>query len=1613
MFSLLPFLAYTNTHTQKLMARRGANSSFPAEAGAQLPDRNPPLSYAATNSTQIVQKFGEKNYRYDPFPQVPVTTPFYQQYAEAEKFEPVIRIVQNVLERADGWQFAVAPASKQEYNQVVQVVRYPRRALPQVPEDVPPPLWKHTSEQFSSQMERYSGQFQMEGDFFMYGGALADEQYENYAQSLLSGMIISLKLKITASVMLAKQNLWTKGVKRDTAKGMLDATEVERESYCALSRRNKGLPIMVNYSKSLSRQQNNFDFNTLVLPYGSLDKMATNNYWTEAFRVGAATALQVLATGGRKLATLVDGMTIYEDAKWSVGGMGGSKIEQEPFLHWVMRGGWIYNRGNVECDDDDDPNCKYGIGYTCKGQKNICVKTLLDLTRDSGRYASDGSIDPHTFTVAENAEYLASVCKVQIVQGRLDPMIYRLDNSLVNSDRTKQTFVVATKFGEVDPRYSPMTSIRNHVERMRSYIKSRLDSQDLQNITRLETIKKTLINTGLPTESQEALVAAVTISNTPDSYTWKGNTGTKEGYFEVDFQNLSAFLKVDPFTKAPKELPSVRRLVDLAGTGGNLSELPAAIKGSADRALVITVDGEECVIMAVKYDAQAEATFGAQRAQKGTVFGYVAVPLGSPLLSKTAWDTYATGGSSPLAFDKAINGATTLANDNQVGSDVDGKPKESSWVIPEVYAVDKAGSTKLEDLQWALRPTSHIKVGIENIKAGTAKGRQEAFVAANSTTGSFGGFGQGFQYPVIVQAPDQPYYYGGINGLRYLAERAKNSDYRGWDANMMKECQAGVESLDKLIQLVIGVYTLKNMYFDPNLVPYHLSTSDVELNRMNAAICGLFGDYFRPFLARRPLRTKPTAGNWLSPRTFISWDTSANNSNGVVEAAVSALNHNFGMGLDAGATVGAISGGLKSGPTLAPAVRTVVFMALLDSGVMFSPVKDVILTRSKWDAFRAAYESSNASVSYADSLKNAAPYLTLGPATNYRSFATFYTNELKTLFDNATNEMGQVILSSVIGGAATNEATVENAARNLFAFGNVLQWLVLMYLDSNDMNKYTIDVDAIKSKKAQALDTGIARIGSGKGVDEVNVLKRSLVHAVDQAKVASSLTAGKDSMGKQNNAQYWVNTGLCISNQAWQRLHDQLESELSTISHGITAGGVNAERVFELVRLYNTPIRPMMGLDYSKPVAGDPVKDTFFTKASGSTGAATQVLRVIKTSTANMSQAMGKSKNSEWDMNTARVNAGRKAAPEPSYNQYAGYKTSTNELEEIVASLSGSRFEQDSARVGVPVEFLTKDPSVDNGRPSYLVNVPMDSADGNGTIQTSVEPQWLKYRLEKIAEEYKDELFGKMFAKLWCFSPIHFHVIENMVNKKITPFGVGYVMLRPFQRDLVGAALFTVSGGEVARSGWNCTIQSAQYNQQHNKVNVKFSSLLGATVLQPDKIMWMVAQVMYGNYSGMGSSMYVEKDSFDHGRILQPEKDGFVVFVGDGLKLEDIPDCISITSQYNQQRYGPVLPNRNILKTGEQHIPGLLWTITRFRLNELTSTVWHQRQSFYEEKYGPYTNTDCYLEDCMLWNSQTKSYSSVVRGQWHVSGLSPADSDFLNGSGILGASETTLANFKG
>lgn len=1599
------------------MARRGQSSSFPSEAGSQLPDRNPPLSYGVANSTKIIQNFGEKNIRYDPFPQVPITSPFYQQYAEAERFEPVIRIVTNVLERADGWWFVVAPASKQEYNQVVQVVRYPRRALPQVPEDVPPPMWKHTSEQFSSQMERYSGQFQMEGDFFMEGGRLADEQYENYAQSLLSGMIISLKLKITASVMLAKQGLWMKGIRRDTSKGMLDATEVEREGYCALSRRNKGLPIMVNYSKSLSRQQNNFDFNVLVLPYGALDKMATNNYYTEAFRVGAATALQVLATGGKKLAQLVDGMTIYEDAKWSIGGMGGNKIEQEPFLHWAMRGGWVYNRGNVECGGDDDPNCKYGIGYTCKGQKNICIKTLLDLTRESGRFASDGSIDPHTYSLAENWEYMSSICKIAVVQGRLDPMIYRLDNSLVNNDRTKQTFVVATKFGEVDIRYSPMTAIRNHVERMRHYIKTRLDSQDLQNITRLETIKKTLINTGLPTESQEALIAAVTIANNGETYNWKSSK--TEGFFTVDFDNLSAFLKSDPYTKAPKELPSVRKLSDLNGAGGPLTGLPPAIRGNADKALVVIVDQEECVIMSVKYDEKAAAKFGNQRGDKGTVFGYVAVPLKSHLLNKAQWDAYKTDASAAWAFDTHFNSASGITSDAVVGKVGAFGNGDSSWVLPEFYTLDQVGTNVETELQWVLRPTSHVTAAI-NASVGS-NGMQYDEIKGSVTAAGYTGFGQGFQYPTIVQAPDQPYYYGGINGLRYLAERAKNSDYRGWDENMMRECQSGIDSLDKMMQLIIGVYTLKNMYFDPNLVPHFLRTSDIELNRMNAAICGLFGEYYKPFLARRPMKTKPTAGFWLSPRTFTSWDTNANKSDGLIVSMATALQHDFGIATNGGAVAAAIASGIRRAQTTNPAVlpsvvNVIMFMSLLESGVMYTRVKEVILSKNRWDEFVAAYESSNASMTYADNLKNSSPYNALGPATNYRKFTTFYNNELKYLFDNAYTQISGVLLSSVIGTGNVNDSAIENAAKNLFALSNVLQWLILMHLDNPNMNMYSIDMETIKSKKAQGLDGGIAKIGLGKGLDDVNQMKLYLLHSINQAIATQKISNNaSDSVGKQSSTQYWVNTGLCISSQAWHRLNDQLKSELDTIHHTLsqTGGIADPARVFELVRLYNTPIRPMMGLDYSKPIGGDPIKDSYFTQALVNNTSAKEVVKIVKGSIANMSQAMGNAKNSEWDMNTDKFNVERKTSPEPSYQKYAGYKTSTTEVEEYVSLLSGSRFEDESQRIQVPAEFLAKDPSIENNRASYLVNVAMDSADGTGTIQTQVEPQWLKYRMEKIGDEYKDELLGKMFAKLWCFSPIHFSVIENMINKKITPFGVGYVMLRPFQRDLVGAALFTVAGGEVAKSGWNCTIQSAQYNQQHNKVNVKFSSLLGSTVLQPDKIMWMVAQVMYGNYSGMGSSMYVEKDSFDHARSLQPEKDGFIIFVGDGLKLEDIPDCISITSQYNQQRYGPVLPNRKILKTGEQHIPGLLWTVTRFRLNELTSTVWHARQSFFDEKFGPYTNTDCYLEDCWLWNEQTKSYSTAIRGQWHVSGLSPADSDFLNGTGVLGASETSLMNFKG
>jgi hypothetical protein len=1561
----------------------GQSSSAPLEPGLQMPDSRLPVSKVDTPASSIASAYAEKNYRYDPFSRAPITTPFYQQYAERNEFEPLVSLTYNVIEKLDGWWFKAAPVKKMKYNQPVKLTIYPRRALPQVPEDVPPPVWTSYGEEFMTQMDRYSAQFEVEAEFLTFGGQAASDMYTNYVSSLVTGAVISLKLKITATFMMAKQQQWIKGMKSDGAKNMLDVSHSERSFYCSVFRRNKGFYGTMLYAKNLARQAN-FEFNMAVFPYGTLDKAAMNNFNSESFR--NPSAIEMLIMGGKRLAQNTEGgLTVYEDTKWSIAGM--SKQEEEPFLHFSMHGGWCYNRGNSDCSEDDDPNCKYGFEYICKGQKNWCEKNLLTLYKESGRYTSSGDIDPHVFTVADSWDYMCRSCRLQPVEGRLDPMMYRVDADLLNTNRVGTVYAVARRFGESDIRYSPLAEIRKHVRRMYAKMKEHLSDREIADIAALEATKKTLINVSNPTESQEGLIAAFAIANSPDTYAYDQG----HGGFDVNLSNLQIFLNRDSLTKAPAQIPRIVNLADITIAGGaNATTLPAFIRNGNQKAIMISAQVEggskDCIILTVRHDDLAAPRLNAySRGENNSPFGYVAVPVDSWLFHPATWVAY-NGAAGTLRWEAANEtGVDDAAN---VGVATTADHAVSSYTSPEIYNSRDTGG-RVENLFWALRPTAdvtqaHTRAGA---RAAAPVNLQDAYYRGEHAS-------QGFKPPVITRPPDLPFFMGGINCLRSLASLHTNGDDRGWDKDTLKSCSHGVQALDKFVKVLMMVYTNYNMYFDPNLVPLHIKTDDPELNSLNTAICGLWGEYYRPFLARRPFRLKPAAGNWFFPRSFVAWEDQANSNKTFLTSVGAILRDKFGL---AAVTDDAINNAADAYGGAAPAekvayTKAVSMSALLDSGALYGNTKEVLYNANAWRSFVAAYEAGDASLTYANYLKQTKPLTYNAPAGNYRTFTRFFENELAPLLTNASG-----YVKTHFDGAPLSDALLDSISRHMLAFGNILSGLIQMYLDNPKM-EYTITDKWLRTKRALALDPGSAVLSRDRSSNELYMIKKYFKDIMETVRNARNVGAAESS--SSNTAQYWINTGLMVSSTIWRRIHNEISSILTILA---TPGQGNESHRLKLSTLYNTPIRPMMGNDYGKPLSGDPITDKQFAVELQARPA--QGVAMIRSLAENMSQAMVRGRNSEWLADE------RRSSNETSFLRSEKLKTHVRDVESLTRDLSSSRFGTDSQRISVPTEFMMRDPS-SSGRSPYMVGVQMET-EASGIIDGSIEPQYLKYRLSEIDKQFEADIFGRMFAYLWCFSPIHMKVIENLVSHRVKPWGVGHVMLRPFEKDLTGAVLFTVGDPQVAQSGFNAAISSSSFTQQTNKYNIVFAAELGCTIYQQDKVLWLNSQTMHGNKSGMGGDMYTEKDSFAIERASRPEKDGFIVFVGDNLDIKDIPPCVSITSQYNTDRYGSLVNNKAVLSTPEQHLPGLIYTITRFRLNELNPAQWNPRASFWEEKFGAFTNTDCYSEDHRHWNAATRSYANYYMGNWHLSGLTPSDSDFLDGTGVMSGAEVTLSQFKG
>jgi len=199
-------------------------------------------------------------------------------------------------------------------------------------------------------------------------------------------------------------------------------------------------------------------------------------------------------------------------------------------------------------------------------------------------------------------------------------------------------------------------------------------------------------------------------------------------------------------------------------------------------------------------------------------------------------------------------------------------------------------------------------------------------------------------------------------------------------------------------------------------------------------------------------------------------------------------------------------------------------------------------------------------------------------------------------------------------------------------------------------------------------------------------------------------------------------------------------------------------------------------------------------------------------------------------------------------------------------------------------------------------------------------------------------------------------------------------------------------------------ISHVTLNGPHNNWYIYWSVWLGCAVLQPDKIMWLLSQVMRRNMRGLRGDMYCnpESENVSLGNNSKPKKSGWMIAVGDELIQKDIPEPLSITSQYGVDRFGKHIVDRSIVEPGHQHVIGLLYVISLFGLWSLITSAFNIRSSFYEEKTNQELNTLCYSEDYKLWDSNKQSFDRHLNGQWHFSGITPRDSGFLDGTAMLG-----------
>lgn len=1510
-----------------------SNIHAPLGPGEQMPDGIKNVSNVVTMNRVLTDFFGEDAVRWDPNSQIPISAETFRSFNGQKAFPKMVVRTYNVIENLSGWWTFFAPVRRDmEYRQNVTINIYPKRPLIRTTEEVPPDMWTHRTEQVAFTMDRYSASIEVLGDIWAHGPAEALEVVTEKGANIIGGTAISLKMKTTATFQRMKLPLQIKNtIIEPTFNTIREYSAQTRASYGSFNRTDKSIYSTIGYANQYASQQN-FVFNGMVVPHGTLEPIARNKFHTNSFLVGGDNAIEFLAMGAKKLTDVLNRIQIFEDAKWALAGV--SDGEVEAFVHNCMHGGYIYNNGNEPCHSDDDPKFKYGFEYLHAGKKNWAVKTLLTMYKEGGHFSHDGSLTPHHNEVAENIDNICRLAKIQIVDGLVDPYLYRFPNA-ANDSRIKVKYAIARFMGEVDPRFSPYEKLNQHVNKMKHIMSRRMGQDDFEDMMTLDAVSKELNEVDNINPSMNAWLAGISMSTENRRPT-----------------ETAPYLNVKGLNSAP--MPLYTQKVEDVRDCDKVEPIGWLVDGVTDAMYFIDESNVKNYICVVKLDTVVNDH---SRGPENADFMYVAIPANSLLFNGQRLDTASGAGAG-------------------------------AWGSATTRAVTALGAVVPED------PTDYINVGAsaDNVNFDKTAARAD-FSHPRSNVMSTGwklwntaGIGrvgyflqQGYKPPKLAQAPSKPYFYGAINGLRVLANMYKNDDYRGWPRDFLLKVYKGVVAWDKFMNVMYDIYTELNLYFDASMVPEHMKTISPTNNRLNAAISGLWGEFYKPILVRASAAGKFVNDYQYVPVGFPDFLRTRTDTAETMNTDIITILE--GVGAVAGLAHGNAATAGRNEYKIATAFSTMV-----DVGMLGDRARAVFFDTNEMRQFVASFNAGSAR-SYVENVLARRDPITYG-ARNPASwtFSTFFIQELQP---------DLILAYDQLHGLAAN---TEKLATLLFRVALKLKKLLVRFADMDDKSK-PLDIEisnqsledinerASGSKSAYAIESGAKQnvrdfMGAlGKAKNTTTGRRLAGDGAVDPH--AAALKSG------ESLAEIWVNSRLSASHVLWDNFR-------SDILEGERLASSGASDFKPLLKTLNVVARPANPADYTVPLGGYVLGEAAYNGAIASGVGVAPLNDSLK-------KVLGELKiqfefaSAKHGTRGTEIFGPIQVERQTSYENGGGMRGNVRDAEAKAHRLNNSVLQKSQER-RIPEMFIHNEP-IDRSTQNinaYLTPMIVKNENGGESV-VYVEPHWLKSRMEYIWEVFRNDQFGRIFASLYCFSPNHLKVVERFLSNCIAPYGVGYIQTRPFIRDSVGAVLFGVGGSrEVAECGMSAPISHITLDGPHNRWYIYWSIWLGCAVYQPDKFLWVLSQVMRRNLSGLTGEMYTNDEPFTFS-ANKFNKSGFMIAVGDNLQPEEIPEPFSITSQYPIERYGKYLNDRSIISKNEQHVPGLLYVISKFKLYNLVRGTWSNRRSFYDEKFANDVNVLVYSETCRKWDSHKKCFDKLCIGEWHYGKITPADIGWLDG----------------